>query len=73
MASLSPSNAHELGVTPVDDPNHQHATDPEKGQPASSQAKDEETISVDAQIGVKAVQAATTVWTKWHLIGAYVM
>lgn len=27
----------------------------------------------NVQAGVKAVQAATSVWTKWHLIGAYIM
>lgn len=32
-----------------------------------------EAISSDAQAGVKAIEAAATVWTKYHLIGAYVM
>lgn len=30
-------------------------------------------LSSNAQAGVKAVEAAATVWTKSHLIGAYVM
>lgn len=34
---------------------------------------DLESFSSNAQSGVKAVEAATTVWTKYHLIGAYVM
>lgn len=29
--------------------------------------------SEDAQAGVRGVEAATTIWTKYHLIGAYVM
>lgn len=66
------SKIDKLNVASVDHPNSHDATDPEKGRPASS-PKDEETISVNAQTGVKAVQAATIVWTKWHLIGAYVM
>ncbi|EUC26728.1 hypothetical protein COCCADRAFT_10477 [Bipolaris zeicola 26-R-13] len=66
------SKIDKLNVASVDHPNSHDATDPEKGRPASS-PKDEETISVNAQTGVKAVQAATTVWTKWHLIGAYVI
>lgn len=32
---------------------------------------DEETLSKDAQAGVQKMQAATTVWSKWHLITAY--
>ncbi|CAN9433884.1 unnamed protein product [Alternaria alternata] len=34
---------------------------------------DEESLSSNAQAGVKAVQAAASVWTKYHLIGAYVI
>ena len=34
---------------------------------------DEESLSSNVQAGVKAVQAAASVWTKYHLIGAYVM
>jgi hypothetical protein len=36
-------------------------------------ATDEESLSSNAQAGVKAVEAAASVWTKYHLIGAYVM
>lgn len=32
---------------------------------------DSDQISQDAQAGVRAVQAATKVWSKWHLIAAY--
>ena len=39
----------------------------------SEKSDDEEQLSSDAQAGVRAVEAAATVWTKWHLIGAYVM
>ncbi|ORX98679.1 major facilitator superfamily domain-containing protein [Clohesyomyces aquaticus] len=34
---------------------------------------DSETISSDAQNGVKAIEAATTVWSKSHLIAAYIL
>lgn len=39
----------------------------------SEKADDEESLSSSAQAGVKAVEAAAIVWTKYHLIGAYVM
>jgi hypothetical protein len=72
--SLSKSNVKEE-VKPVDAPSH-NTVDPEKGttpkQP-SEQDCDHESLSSNAQAGVKAVQAAATVWTKSHLIGAYVM
>ncbi|KAH6618753.1 major facilitator superfamily domain-containing protein [Boeremia exigua] len=37
----------------------------------SEKAKEEGPFTANAQAGVKRVEAATTVWTKWHLIGAY--
>lgn len=52
------------------------AVDSEKGigsQIASEKGHDDESLSSNAQAGVKAVEAATTVWTKYHLIGAYLM
>ncbi|KAI8936726.1 hypothetical protein NX059_007114 [Plenodomus lindquistii] len=48
--------------------------DPEKGSGSHSPVdtdSDKEIISGDAQAGVKAVQAAASVWTKYHLWGAY--
>jgi hypothetical protein len=42
-------------------------------QTASEKGHDDESLSSNAQAGVKAVEAATTVWTKYHLIGAYLM
>jgi hypothetical protein len=38
-----------------------------------SEKDDEESPSSNVQAGVKAVEAVATVWTKYHLIGAYVM
>jgi hypothetical protein len=38
-----------------------------------SEKDDEESLSSDVQAGVKAVEAAATVWTKYHLMGAYAM
>jgi hypothetical protein len=50
--------------------------DSEKGahlQTPSEKDQDGEGLSNNAQAGVKAIEAAATVWTKYHLIGAYVM
>ena len=51
-----------------------HTIDPEKG--AGSQDGDpkndsSDDLSLDAQAGVRAIQATTSVWSKWHLIAAY--
>jgi hypothetical protein len=62
-------------VAPVE-PAIQTNIDPEKGvesNPPSEKDHDDESLSSNAQAGVKAVEAATTVWTKYDLIGAYVM
>jgi hypothetical protein len=49
--------------------------DPEKGSGsrAPSEKDNEEVISSNAQAGVKKVEAATIVWTKWQMIAAYGM
>jgi len=50
--------------------------DAEKGPDAQGPAEppiDDESLSGEAQAGVKAVQAAITVWSKYHLWGAYAM
>lgn len=50
--------------------------DPEKGSDVQNPAEenvDDESLSGDVQAGVKAVQAAITVWSKYHLWGAYAM
>lgn len=36
-------------------------------------SNEEETVSQDAQPGVQAMEAATLVWTKWHLTAAYIL
>ncbi|KAH7119730.1 major facilitator superfamily domain-containing protein [Dendryphion nanum] len=66
----------EDSVTPVDPERTSGSTDPEKGArdvTTPTKGDDDEVLSVDAQAGVKAVQAATTVWSKWQLIAAYVL
>ncbi|KAF3008614.1 hypothetical protein E8E13_008051 [Curvularia kusanoi] len=50
------------------------ASDMEKNTPTdkpSEVASEDAVFSANAQAGVKRVEAATTVWTKWHLVGAY--
>jgi hypothetical protein len=77
MGFLSKTKAEDA-VTPIDpsrtSPNSD-SIDAEKGHPVLGPVKgdEDEVISLDAQAGVKKVQAATTVWTKGHLIAAYVM
>jgi hypothetical protein len=58
------------------EPQFSATIDPEKGinsNKPSEKDSDHEDLSGNAQAGVKAVEAAATVWTKYHLIGAYVM
>lgn len=48
--------------------------DPEKGvgsQDGDKRSESTDDLSVDAQAGVRAIQATTSVWSKWHLITAY--
>ena len=71
MTSSTPK-AEEPSITPLGVPSGQDVPDAEKGE-TESPAKAEEIISVNAQAGVRAIEAATTVWTKWHLIAAYFM
>ncbi|KAF2649653.1 MFS transporter [Lophiostoma macrostomum CBS 122681] len=49
--------------------------DPEKGAESQTPFENQsgEKTSVNAQAGVKRVEAATTVWTKWQLIAAYII
>lgn len=72
--NLSKSKTNEE-ITPVGSETPA-AIDSEKGirsQTASEKSRDDESLSSNAQAGVKAVEAATSVWTKYHLIGAYLM
>jgi hypothetical protein len=62
-------------VTPVE-PVSNVVVDAEKGAESatpSEKANDDTIFTANAQAGVKRVEAATTVWTKWHLVAAYVM
>ncbi len=61
-------------VTPVE-PFTNVAVDAEKNAESAtpSEKAHEDTFTANAQLGVKRVEAATTVWTKWHLVGAYAM
>ncbi|KAL1794328.1 hypothetical protein ACET3X_007749 [Alternaria dauci] len=66
------------GVTDSVDPVEasRQTSDAEKGVHTDSphdRASDQESLSSNAQAGVKAVEAAASVWTKYHLIGAYVI
>lgn len=87
LQSRSPHNSFNMGlfnlsknktnddVTPVE-AQTSTAVDSEKGvdsRTPSEKDHDHEGFSSNAQAGVKAVEAAATVWTKYHLIGAYVM
>lgn len=58
--------------TPVN-PSKVIAGDPEKADTLSEKAPDGVQFTSNAQAGVKRIEAATTVWTKWHLVGAYAM
>ncbi|PSN64125.1 MFS general substrate transporter [Corynespora cassiicola Philippines] len=71
MTSSTPK-AEEPSITPLGVPSGQDVPDAEKGE-TEPPVKAEEIISVNAQAGVRAIEAATTVWTKWHLIAAYFM
>ncbi|CAO2653230.1 Nn.00g026410.m01.CDS01 [Neocucurbitaria sp. VM-36] len=69
--NLSKNKTNEE-VTPVEPV----AIDSEKGADSNVPAEkdhDAESLSSNAQAGVKAVEAALSVWTKYHLIGAYVI
>lgn len=62
-------------VTPVE-PVTDIAVDAEKAAESatrSEKADDDVQFTANAQAGVKRIEAATTVWTKWHLVGAYAM
>jgi hypothetical protein len=73
LSSLPKYTANEK-VTPIESQTPA-AVDSEKGidSRAPSEPDDHGSLSSNAQAGVKAVEAAATVWTKYHLIGAYVM
>ncbi|RYN99161.1 Siderophore iron transporter [Alternaria tenuissima] len=61
-------------VEPVE--SSRQTSDAEKGAQTNGPhdaVSDEESLSSNAQAGVKAVQAAASVWTKYHLTGAYVI
>ncbi|KAI4694680.1 hypothetical protein J4E81_006279 [Alternaria sp. BMP 2799] len=75
MQFLSRSKNQATDSVEPADISHQ-AADTEKGvhtDASHDKATDQESLSSNAQAGVKAVEAAATVWTKYHLIGAYVI
>lgn len=41
--------------------------------PHSEKGNNDVQFTANAQAGVKRIEAATAVWSKWHLVGAYVM
>ncbi|RAR01789.1 MFS general substrate transporter [Stemphylium lycopersici] len=70
MLSKGTTEGASLPVEPVS----LVAGDAEKGAactPPSAQSHDDDAFTATAQAGVKAVEAATTVWKKWHLVAAY--
>jgi hypothetical protein len=74
LFNVSKNTANEK-VTPAE-PQMSAAVDSEKGIDSRTPSEpdlDHGSLSSNAQAGVKAVEAAATVWTKYHLIGAYVM
>lgn len=52
-------------------PDIERAADPAAMFEEPTKDFDSDQISQEAQAGVQAVQAATKVWSKWHLIAAY--
>jgi hypothetical protein len=72
--TLAKSKTKE-GATPVE-PVTGVSIDPEKaaGSAAPSEKDNSDVhFTANAQAGVKRIEAATAVWSKWHLVGAYVM
>jgi hypothetical protein len=62
-------------VTPIE-PITGVVVDSEKAAESANpleKANDNVQFTANAQAGVKRIEAATTVWTKWHLVGAYAM
>ena len=72
--NLSKNKTNEE-VTPIE-PHTSSTVDAEKGVDSntpSEKGHDEESLSSNAQAGVKAVEAATSVWSKYSLWSAYAM
>lgn len=72
--NLSKNKTNEE-VTPVE-PQTSATVDAEKGVDSntpSEKGHDEESLSSNAQAGVKAVEAAASVWSRSSLWGAYAM
>jgi hypothetical protein len=44
-----------------------------KEAPQAADLEKTASVSSDAQAGVQNIEAATSVWTKWHLVAAYGM
>ncbi|KAF1842987.1 MFS general substrate transporter [Cucurbitaria berberidis CBS 394.84] len=68
--NLSKNKTNDISPVEADAVDSERGTDPNT---IPEKDHDAEIISSNAQAGVKAVQAATTVWTRNHLIGAYVI
>lgn len=63
-------------VTPIE-PATGAPVDPEKAVDSaattSEKGNSDVQFTANAQVGVRRIEAATAVWSKWHLVGAYVM
>lgn len=72
MASQQPENpsggvekGHETTEIRPDHNNMGSKLEEQKPDP------EKDDVSIDGPAGVRAIQAATSVWTKWHLMAAY--
>ena len=62
-------------VTPIE-PVTGVSIDPEKAADSAAPSEKDNSdahFTANAQAGVKRIEAATAVWSKWHLVGTYVM
>lgn len=69
MASKEEIAADIAAHTDSDTPPNVHGKNLEKSTSEEHGVRDD--VSEEAQAGVRAVQAATSVWSKWHLVAAY--
>lgn len=72
MGFLNPTKSPAGDATELAEPAQDYSHDPAKVPEQSKEERsDEDTGSDGYQAGVRGVEAAATVWTKWHLVAAY--
>jgi hypothetical protein len=69
---IRPSNSSQAAHTQQQEEEAKSSTQVQ-GTPIDSDSSDSDSISSDAQTGVKNIEALTLVWSKSHLIAAYVL